>query len=62
MRSQRRSTRSRQADGFDAVFDRSGLSERGFPFVVFVKDSADLSEKVIKSLNADAPKTSIPAE
>jgi len=51
-----------QADGFDAVFDRSGLSERGFPFVVFVKDSADLSEKVIKSLNAGAPKTSTPAE
>lgn len=50
-----------KAEGFDAVFDRSGLSERGFPFVVFVKDSVDLSEKVIKSLNASAPKTATPA-
>ena len=50
-----------KAEGFDAVFDRSGLSERGFPFVVFVKDSPDLSEKVIKSLNANAPKTATPA-
>ncbi|MGI9241927.1 MAG: OmpH family outer membrane protein [Verrucomicrobiales bacterium] len=50
-----------QADGFDAVFDRGGLSERGFPFVVFVKDSSDLSEKVIKSLNAGAPKTATKA-
>ena len=46
-----------QADGFDAVFDKSGLSERGFPFVVFVKDATDLSKKVIGILNADAPKT-----
>ena len=47
-----------EADGFDAVFDRSGLSERGFPFVVFVKDATDLSKKVITSLNAGAPKSS----
>jgi Skp family chaperone for outer membrane proteins len=45
------------ADGFHAVFDRSGLSERGFPFLVFVKDATDLTDKVIASLNADAPKT-----
>ncbi|MFT5411702.1 MAG: Skp family chaperone for outer membrane protein, partial [Verrucomicrobiales bacterium] len=48
------------ADGYDAVFDRSGLSERGFPFVVFVKDATDLSEKVIKNLNANAPKVAAP--
>jgi len=45
------------ADGFDAVYDRSALSERGFPIFVFVKDATDLSEKVIAMLNADAPKT-----
>lgn len=48
------------ADGLDAVFDRAGLSERGFPLVVFVKDATDLSEKVIQALNADAPKTATP--
>ena len=48
------------ADGFDAVFDSSGLSERGFPFVVFVRDATDLSEKVITNLNANAPKKATP--
>ena len=43
------------ADGFDAVFDKSGLSDRGFPFVVYVRDATDLSEKVITNLNANAP-------
>lgn len=48
------------ADGFDVVFDSSGLSDRGFPFVVFVKDATDINEKVITALNADAPKAATP--
>ena len=46
-----------KAAGFDVVFDRSGLSERGFPFVVFVAEDNDLTATIIEKLNADAPKT-----
>ena len=46
-----------KAEDFDAVFDRGGLSDRGFPFVLFIKDATDISRDVITSLNANAPKT-----
>jgi len=49
-----------KAQDFDAVFDRGGLSDRGFPFVVFIKDATDISREVITNLNANAPKGAAP--
>jgi len=48
--------------GLDAVFDDSGLSDIGYPFVVHVENPTDLSESVIAKLNARAPKTATPVE
>ena len=42
--------------GLKAVFDDSGLSDIGYPFVVHIEDPVDLSESVIAKLNAAAPK------
>ena len=39
----------------DGVFDTSGNSNTGVPFVLYVKDAEDLTEDVVELLNAKEP-------
>ncbi len=41
-----------RADGYDLVFDTSGRNLNGVPTVVYAKESYDVSEAIITSLNA----------
>lgn len=36
---------------FDIVFDKTGLSTRGIPLVLYTKEAVDFSEDIIKKLN-----------
>ncbi|MEM6910866.1 MAG: OmpH family outer membrane protein [Verrucomicrobiota bacterium] len=42
-------------DGYDLVFDKSGLSQNRIPFLLYSKDAVDFSQKIVDKLNADAP-------
>ena len=42
---------------YDLVFDKSGLGNRGIPFLLHSKDGVDFSDEVIAKLNANAPKS-----
>jgi outer membrane protein len=46
---------------YDIVFDKSGVGNRGIPFLLHSKDAVDFSEAIIEELNKDAP-ASKPAE
>lgn len=43
-------------DGYDLVFDKSGLSAGQIPVVLYSRDDMDFSAKIIEKLNANAPK------
>lgn len=42
-------------DNFDMVFDRSGLSSSNVPFMLYAKDSTDITASLLARLNRDAP-------
>jgi len=44
--------------GYDLVFDKSGSSLNGVPFLVSAKDELDFSQSVIDELNKNRPKES----
>ena len=46
--------RSKQ-DNYDLVFDKSGLSANGVPFLLHSKDARDFSDEILAELNKDAP-------
>ena len=39
---------------YDVVFDKSGLGDRGIPFLLHSKDGVEISEELIKELNKGA--------
>lgn len=42
-------------DNYDLVFDKSGMSPSGVPFLLHSKDAVDFSSDVVKELNKNAP-------
>ena len=40
---------------YDIVFDKSGVGDRGIPFLLHSKDAVDFSKAVIEQLNKGAP-------
>ena len=46
---------------YDIVFDKSGVGDRGIPFLLHSKDAVDFSKAIIEQLNKGAP-ASKPAE
>ncbi len=45
-----------KSDGYDLVFDTSGLSSNGVPMVMYARDSYDFTKEIIEKLNAARPK------
>ena len=41
---------------YDYVFDKSGMSATQVPFLLYTKDSSDITAELLKVLNKDAPK------
>jgi outer membrane protein len=48
-------------DNYDLVFDKSGMSPSGVPFLLHSKDAVDFSTDVITDLNKGAPAEEVPA-
>ena len=46
-----------KSEQFDMVLDKTGLSNNGVPIVLYSKDAADFSDDLIKTLNANKPKS-----
>ncbi len=44
-----------KADGYDFVFDKSGVSLSTVPVLLYYKDAVDFTDEVIVELNKDAP-------
>ncbi|MBX7209050.1 MAG: OmpH family outer membrane protein [Verrucomicrobiaceae bacterium] len=44
-----------KADGYDFVFDKSGISLTTVPVLLYYKDAVDFTDQVIVELNKDAP-------
>ncbi len=40
---------------YDLVFDKSGVGQRGIPFLLHSKDAVDFSQDIIAELNKNAP-------
>ena len=51
-----------KVDNYDYVFDKSGLSQNGVPFILYTKDATDITSGLLKNLNKDAPAGSLPAD
>lgn len=51
-----------KTDNYDYVFDKSGMSSSQVPFLLYTKDSTDITATILKDLNKDAPAKSTPAE
>ncbi len=43
-----------KSDDYDYIFDKSGNTKQGTPFILFSKEMADLTEVVLKDMNANA--------
>jgi outer membrane protein len=50
-----------KSEAYDYVFDKSGLSTSQVPFLLYTKDATDITAGILKDLNKDAPKESLPA-
>jgi outer membrane protein len=48
-----------KAENFDYVFDKSATSTSQVPFLLYTKDSADITPGILKDLNKDAPEGSL---
>ena len=46
-------------DNYDYVFDKSGLSTSQVPFLLYTKDSTDITGVLLKDLNKGAPPESL---
>ncbi len=44
-----------KADGYDFVFDKSGMSLSTVPVLLYYKDAVDFTDEVVVELNKDAP-------
>jgi outer membrane protein len=44
-----------KGDSYDYVFDKSGLTSAGIPFLLYTKDATDITPSLLKILNKDAP-------
>jgi len=44
-----------ETEGFDFIFDRSGLSGGGVPILSYTKDATDLTPVLLELINKDAP-------
>ena len=44
-----------EADGYDFVFDKSGVSLSTVPVLLYYKDATDFTSEVVVELNKDAP-------
>ena len=51
-----------KVDNYDYVFDKSGISQNGVPFMLYTKDATDITAGLLKTLNKDAPEGSLPTE
>lgn len=51
-----------KSDGYDFVFDRSGVSMSQVPVLLYYKDAVDFTDQVIVELNKNAPAPSATAE
>ena len=51
-----------KVDNYDYVFDKSGISQNGVPFMLYTKDATDITAGLLKTLNKDAPAGSLPTE
>jgi outer membrane protein len=49
-----------KGENYDYVFDKSGLSTSQVPFLLYTKDATDITAVLLKDLNKDAPKESLP--
>jgi outer membrane protein len=50
-----------KADNHDYVMDKSAVSATQVPFILYSKDSTDITAVLLKDLNKDAPAGSLPA-
>ncbi|MDZ4288438.1 MAG: OmpH family outer membrane protein [Prosthecobacter sp.] len=44
-----------KADGYDFIFDKSGMSLSTVPVLIYYKDAVDITDQIIVELNKDAP-------
>ena len=44
-----------KAGHFDYIFDQSGNSNHGIPFVLHARDTTDLTDSLLEEINQDAP-------
>lgn len=44
-----------KADGYDFVFDKSGVSLSTVPVLLYYKDAVDFTDQIVVELNKDAP-------
>lgn len=49
-------------EGYDIVFDKSGTSPQGVPFLLYTDEIADFTDLVIEAVNENAPEGFDPAE
>ena len=47
-----------KAGNYDYIFDQSGNSNQGIPFVLHARDTTDLTDSLLEEINKDAPKES----
>jgi len=45
-----------KAGNYDYIFDQSGNSNQGIPFVLHARDTTDLTDSLLEEINEDAPK------
>ncbi|MDA7881586.1 OmpH family outer membrane protein [Akkermansiaceae bacterium] len=45
-----------KAGNYDYIFDQSGNSNQGIPFVLHARDTTDLTGSLLEEINKDAPK------
>ena len=52
---QRVASERAKAGNFDYIFDQSGNSNQGIPFVLHARDTTDLTDSLLEEINQDAP-------
>jgi outer membrane protein len=50
-----------KADGYDFVFDKSGVSLSTVPVLLYYKDAVDFTDEVVVEMNKDAGSAPAPA-
>lgn len=52
---QREVSERAKAGNYDYIFDQSGNSNQGIPFVLHARDTTDLTDSLLEKINQDAP-------